>query len=184
MPADLPCSSNSYSSFNFLYLIPFLMRNPTPLLPLKAYSKLAPCHSYPLIVSSYLSLKCVSDSAITSGFSRSMNCMILYFFAVAPFTLTCMIFMFCLSSFVIFCLVIRKNSFKCVCLCWVLSYLLGCILIAGNMPSSYPRIHLFIRLTCEFVSGGPYAEFACFHICGKYRSWLVKFHSYLISTQS
>ena len=79
MRTDLPCSSNSYSNLILLYLIPFLMRNPTPLLPLKAYSKLAPCHSYPLIVSSCLFFKCVSDNAITSGFSRSINCIILYF---------------------------------------------------------------------------------------------------------
>ena len=149
MPADLPGSSKSYSSLIELYLIPFFMRNPTPLLPLRAYSKFDPCHSYPLIVRSYLFFKCVSDSAITSGFSMSMNYMILYFFAVAPFTLTCTIFICCFSSVSMFCLVMRKNSFKCVYLCWVQGCTLGCLLTSGNIPSSCPLIHLFILLACE-----------------------------------
>ena len=106
------------------------------------------------------------------------------FFAEATFTLTCIIFIDCLSSLATVCLVMRKNSFRCVCLCSLLCYLLGNILFSGLIASSCPPIHLFMRLTCALVSGGPNLELAYLHMCGKYRSWLVKFHSYLTSVQS
>ena len=170
IPALLPCSKSSYSWCIFKYFIPFLIRKPTPRLPLIALSKLAPYHSYPLTASSYLSFRCVSEIARISGFSISRNCCILYFFATAPFTLTWMIFMFNLLTLAMTGFVILKNSSRSDYLYAVLSSLRGCCMCGIWFCSSCPRIHLLMRLTRSLVLGGPKLAIACLHICGKYRS--------------
>ena len=149
IPALLPYSIKSCSCLTIQYLIPYLIRNPTPRLPRIALSKFYPTHSYPLTSNSVLSFRCVSDTARMSGSSSSRNCIILYFLAIIPFTFTCIIFIFCLSLEMILGFVILKNSSSLDCLDSFLSsnpcYSLLCYYIYSYSAS--PLIHLLICLT-------------------------------------
>ena len=123
IPMLLPCSIKSCPWLMILYLIPYLIKNPTPLLPLTARSKFCPTHSYPMTSNSVFSFKCVSDIASISGFSSYMNYITLYFFAMIPFTLTCIIFIISFSSIVVYVFVALKYSSSFVCLVSFLSSL-------------------------------------------------------------
>ena len=82
IPILLPSSIRSRSCFIILYLMPYFIKNPTPLLPLIALSKFCPTHSYPAISISFCPFRCVSETAKISGCSSYRNCINLYFLLI------------------------------------------------------------------------------------------------------
>ena len=121
IPVLLPCSIKSYSCYITLYLIPCLIRKPTPLLPLTALSKLFPDHSYPLMFISSYPFKCVSETANMSGFSSYSICITLYFLAIRPLTFAWIIFNVLWFYYIIYGLVTLKYSSNLVYLLFFLS---------------------------------------------------------------
>ena len=87
MPMHLPASISIPPYIIGLYLMPFLIRIPTPLQPLNACSLLLPIHSYPLICISSFYFKCVSIIATTSGWFSWINLIIFLILAWIPLTL-------------------------------------------------------------------------------------------------
>ena len=110
IPMLLPSSIRSCSLLIILYLFPYPIKKPTPLLPLTALSKFWPIHSYPLMSISSFPFKWVSETARISGFSSCRNYMTLYFFAVIPFTFTWIIFNKSFSFIFIYVFVAIKYS--------------------------------------------------------------------------
>ena len=87
MPMHLPASISIPLQIIGLYLMPFLIKIPTPLHPLNACSLLLPIHSYPLIYISSFYFKCVSIIATTSGWVSQINLIIFLILAWIPLTL-------------------------------------------------------------------------------------------------
>ena len=113
-------------------------------------------------------LRCVSTIATMSGFSSYMNYIILYFFAVIPFTLIWIIFMLfplCVSVYgrVIF-MYSSRDVYLIVFRSSIIS--LALIYLLSSSSASSPATHYLILSICSLVFGAPNLISAYCHISG------------------